>query len=237
MRSLGLILLLLWSGNLLAQNQNLRIDPTRVMDNSNGIIFELKPRPINPGAQYHYIVDDYRPGGIHLVTGNTLSNVPIRYDIMRNRMEIVFEDEIKVLYASKIDSFYWYNASDAGVSKFIRCSTYPSEEHDLKGFLQIRADGPLTLASYTYLKVYPATSSVALSGSHRSHNIFKKEDFFLIRENELVPFPKKRKEALLLMQDHRNEIKQFMRSKGLVLSRKQDLIKILRHYNSLKTSI
>ncbi|MDH3708453.1 MAG: hypothetical protein OER04_01125 [Cyclobacteriaceae bacterium] len=235
MRKFSIILLLLLPGSICAQTQELRIDPTRVYENSNGILFELKPRPSNPSAQYYYIEKEYRPGDIYLKNGNAIRNLPMRYDIMRNRMEIVFEQEIKVLYASRIDSFQWFNTTNVGISRFTRCKNYPVDP-DMKGFLQILADGPLTLASYTYLKVYPATSSVALSGSHREHNIFKKEDFFIIKGQEILGFPKKRKQAMLMMADHKDQIKRFIRSQGLVFSRKQDLVRIFKHYNSLKSA-
>ena len=148
-------------------------------------------------------------------------------------MEISFEDELKVLYASKIDSFSWHNHSGIGEAKFVRCSNYQGIDEDMKGFLQVVAEGPLTLASYTYLKVYPATSSVSLSGSHRDHNIFKKEDFFVLTGNEIKDFPKKRREALGLMSNHREAVKGYIRKNGLIFSRKEDLIRIIRYYNSL----
>ncbi len=219
--------------SLTAFGQDRIIDPTRVYANSNGILYELKPRPTNPTAKYFYISDFFKTGDIYLRTGQKLSNVPIRYDIMRNRMEISFEDELKVLYASKIDSFTWFNPGGTGKSKFVRCKRFKDIDEDMKGFLQVIAEGPLTLGSYTYLKVYPATSSVSLSGSHRDHNIFKKEDFFVIAGDELDDFPKKRKEALTLMADHRDAVKRYMRQHGLIFSRKDDLIKIVRYYNTL----
>ena len=74
---------------------------------------------------------------------------------------------------------------------------------------------------------------MSLSGSHRDHNIFKKEDFFVIDGDEIADFPKKRKEALTLMVDHKEAVKSYIRQNGLLFSRKDDLIKIVRYYNTL----
>lgn len=222
------------SGAPITRGQDVLIDPTRVYENSDNILFELKPQLAKPNAQYYYISEEFRTGRIFLTSGMVVENLPMRYDIMRNRMEVIFKDEVRLLYASKIDSFYWFDTSGSGKSKFIRCSEFIQLPESMKGFLEIITEGALNLGSYTYLKVYPATSSVALSGSHRKHNIFKKEDFFIIENQRLQLFPKKRKLALELMTDHRKEVQEFIREKGLLFSRKDDLIKILDYYNSLK---
>jgi hypothetical protein len=217
----------------MAIGQDVDINPTRVYEGSNNILFELKPKITNPYSQFYYIVDKYHPGNILLFDSTKVTNVPMRYDIMRNRMEILFKDETKVLYARKIISFDWFNADLARNSVFVNCREYALTELDLKGFFEVLVDGPNTLLSHSSLKIFTTTSSISVSGSHRTSNIFKNENFYLKIDDGVIPLPKKRKQILALMPDHKDDIIKFARRKGLLFNRKKDLIAIFEYYNNL----
>ncbi|MGI9542856.1 MAG: hypothetical protein ACR2MX_06320 [Cyclobacteriaceae bacterium] len=213
--------------------QDMEIDPTRVYEGSNNILFELKPKITNPYSQFHYIKDEYNPGTILLFDSAKIENVPMRYDIMRNRMEILLKDETKVLYARKIINFDWFDSDLSRKAKFVNCREYAMTDLDIKGFFEVLVEGDFTLLSHTALKIFTNTSSVSVSGSHRSSNIFKKENFYLQIDNKVTPLPKKRKKILALIPDQKEAIIKYSRKRGLLFNRKKDLIEIFEYYNTL----
>lgn len=158
----------------------------------------------------------------------------MRYDIMRNRMEILFKDETKVLYARKIISFEWFNTQLTRKSVFVNCREYALTNLDVKGFFEVLAEGHYVLLSHATLKIFTNTSSVSVSGSHRSSNIFKNEGFYLLEGQKITPLLKKRKQVIGLMTDHKDEVIRFTRKNGLLFNRKKDLVAIFEYYNRLK---
>jgi len=101
------------------------------------------------------------------------------------------------------------------------------------GFLELLVDGEVTILVHKSVQIYIANSAVSVSGSHRPHDIFYIDNYFLAKEGKLYPIRKRKRKDIYLFEEKRNEIMSFSRKKGLVFNRKKDLILIVSHYNEL----
>ena len=84
--------------------------------------------------------------------------------------------------------------------------------------------------------VYQANTSVSLSGSHRSNDLFWKDDFFLFKNGKVTRIDEKRKENYGSFKPYEKEMKQFIRKNGLYFKTSEDLTLIYREYFKLISS-
>ncbi len=199
-----------------------------------GMYTEIKPKLENPNARAYYMEQQWQLGNIEYEGEKIISNQPLKYDIVRQWMEIKMDDEIMVLPARTIDSFEWFNNTTSTATKFIKTRGFEMDgDIPPVGFFEVLFDGEVQLLSHKSVQIFHANSSVSVSGSHRSHNIVYLEHYYLAKGNKLYKLHKKRKHNLYLFGDKQDQVVRFARKKGLLFSRRADLQQIFLYYNSL----
>ena len=196
---------------------------------------EMKPKLSNPYSKSYYYDQDWITGSIYVKGEAVVEDKPLKYEIVRQWVEVKDGDQVLVLTARKISGFEWYSSENTGSSKFIRATDFKMADGDLVplGFLELLVDGDVKLLMHRSVQIYTANSAVSVSGSHRAHDIFYIDNYFLAKEGKLYPIRKRKRKDIYLFDKKPNEIMSYSRKRGLIFNRKKDLILIVSHYNEL----
>ena len=221
----------------LCQNLNGQIvdkNPNLFLSRSNGLIPEVTPLRQDADVMKMFLEDDWYIGDVKSFEGEFIINKPMKYEIIRNRLEMQIDGQIMGLSHRHVKSFEWFNVSDNRRAVFLNCKDLLFKDAGLIGFLEILSEGKITLSSHKTVKIFQGNSSTSVTGSHRKDDIFIKEQFYYSIDGGLIAqLPKKRRDILKIFKDKKDTIKQFVNWNGLVFKRKEDLIKIFDFYNTL----
>jgi hypothetical protein len=185
-----------------------------------------------------YLDLNWRSGSIMLYgTEKMLEGYPVRYDLLREEMEVKAKNGVKVIEGKKIKSFVWVDSLTKKPQYFINSKEYKSaDDVALLGFYQIMADGKLPLFKNTDAVIKEANYSVQFDVGNRDDQILKKEKLFYAREGKVYPVPGSRKKLIAVFPDHQEEVAKFIRINALSLSDESHVEKIFQHYNSLNVN-
>lgn len=198
---------------------------------TSSLLQELRPKPSDPRGKNYYHYQDWLVGDVILHNDKTISNQLMRYEILRNQMEISFNNKIVILEGRKIKTFEMINPYSSRKVTFTPCAEYELEKEKIIGFFEVLADGDIKLLSHKSIVVFGATKSVALSGSHRENSVFINERFFIARGDDIQEVGKGRKKDLKVFGDKAELVRKYANKNGLIFKRKNDLIEMVEYYN------
>lgn len=199
----------------------------------SGPISEIKPVKLNPNALHIYSEPDWQTGKINFYGEGNLVNVPLRYDIIRNRLVLQMEDELKILHGRHVRSFEWLLPALNRKIIYMNCGEFMFKDKEITGFLEVLVEGKHSLFCHKVVKIFQGNSSTSLSGSHRKDDIYLIDHYYTMRGGFIVPLPKKKRELLDFFGEHEAGINKYIKQNGLLIKRKTDLIKIFAYYNQL----
>jgi len=200
-----------------------------------GFIKERKPEVEDLHSRNYYLNYSWQLGSIVLKGGIEISNVLFKYDIIRHILEVKDNLDIYILSVKSVDSFYWLDANNGKKILFQPVDSYYNAPEAIFGFFEVLGtfksiEDKFELLIHHSVWLYPATSSVSLSGSHKSNDIFWREDFYLSIDGELNKLDRKRKNNYSLFSPYHQEMREFIRKKGLTFRKKEDLTSIFSQY-------
>lgn len=209
-------------------------NPNLFLSRSNGLIPEVTPLRQDAGAIKMFLEDDWYIGDVKSFEDEFIINKPLKYEIIRNRLEMQINGQIMGLSHRHVKSFEWFNVTDNRRAVFLNCKDLLFQDAQLIGFLEILSEGKITLSGHKTVKIFQGNSSTSVSGSHRKDDVFIKEQFYYSIDGGLITLlPKKRRDILKIFGDKKETVKQFLNWNGLVFKRKEDLVKIFDFYNTL----
>ncbi|MTI20301.1 hypothetical protein E1176_04640, partial [Fulvivirga sp. RKSG066] len=97
------------------------------------------------GFSKYYWNQNWHIGNIYFDNGQCLKGYYIRYDILKNQLEIIVDNQYKYLIHNNIERFEWYNPQRLLACKFVNTSYYDFKKEPLTGFLEVIADGHMQL--------------------------------------------------------------------------------------------
>jgi hypothetical protein len=203
-----------------------------------GFIKEKKPETENPYARNYYLTPQWQIGEVDFVNDVTLENVLLKYDVVKHIVEIKDGEEVFMVSARSVDHFRWFNNSDSDFEEFESTRNFYNVPEALFGFFEVLIDTQVGMVDYKVLThhnvyVYVANTSVSLSGSHKTNDLFWESKFFLFENGTIVPIPEKRKDTYALFGEHQEEMKRFIKRKGLYFKDKNDVELIFAEYFKL----
>lgn len=163
------------------------------------------------------------------------SNVALRYNVLRDEFEIK-----RTLSTSNYDAKVLRKSKDIYVKIFNKLYVYfDNLPNNKKGgyFEVVYAGEGLSLYKKTrkeFIEGKKAINSIAVDILPQYR---EKEALFLLNsDNELIKLPKSRSGKISNLNQHKKEVKQFIRDEKLNVNKVYDLIKLLTYYNSLGKS-
>ena len=151
---LTMLALLVFATTSLAQIPTINPYVLETDDRTPIAIFDIK----TPGTYYYD--GGWNAGHIHLNNGDSLVGYNMRYDLIKNHLEVLWGTRKIGIYGTNIDSFDWFSATRQQMQKFISKQQYlfPNPEN-VAGFLELLADGEVRLLkSKTIIPRYQGNS-------------------------------------------------------------------------------
>ncbi|MGB3777342.1 MAG: hypothetical protein WA960_03220 [Tunicatimonas sp.] len=97
-----------------------------------------------------YLSDRWNQGSIVLLTGDTIKNYPLNYNLLTQNVEVKTKQTVKVVPIGDVQQFYWLD-NDQRLT-FINGSGYTMGGTPIVGSYQVLAEGTLNL-----FRKYPLT--------------------------------------------------------------------------------
>ena len=169
-------------------------------------------------------------GEVDMKNGQTLRG-EMNYSIKNNSLCILVDSIVKSYDISSIESFQVFDSGKKETKIFFSLP-YQVETNFYRNFIfELLEQGKLTLFSRVvpteeYRNMYYAGSYIWVK------DIVLKENYFFLRDTEIVPFSADLKELLSFTEDKKNEIRIFLKENRLLLESREDIMKVVSYYNS-----
>lgn len=217
---------------LSAQGQTSRsegmIDLSTNLENS--LVQQIPLKPLSTTGTYFYL-DEWKKGQIELFNGSKINGFSLKYDIENDELVIKTDQAVKKLDGQDVRKFALTNSLQP--INFINAKFYSINGIVKGGFYEILVVGENQLLSKQSVAIQQATYNPAIDMGTEENKIVKKETLFLARNMELFEFGSSQKKNLEIFGSKSQIIKQFAKDNKLKLKKKEDLIQIVSHYNSI----
>jgi hypothetical protein len=170
----------------------------------------------------HLYADDWRQGTIVLKGNRTLKGeiaVKFDYDVVLFRLA----DEVMVVPAHKIDSFYIFDSEGDNGSQFVSIE--------------------LTIGAARYHQFFELLIAGDVSLLRRQHLVWYsihfdevEYDYFVKRENEITTLRKFKRHVYPQMVKSSQALSSFVSDNRLSLTKSADVVRIIDHFNQLQAN-
>ncbi len=205
---------------------------------------------INPGGQVaeisepivgvkgtRYLSDDWQVGNIYISSGVEVSDLFLRYDLQRTRLELNTASGIRVVPSNDIDYFEMRDSKSISSQKrkFVHFKFF---EYDLplptQGFFEVLNPNEenQVLIKHGY-KIQDAYYVPALDAGNKEAKIYKTEDLYLKIDGKVKEVPRKKKEIFTLFGKKASQIEKHAKQENFNPRHKDELVQLVKHYNEL----
>ncbi|MEP0984103.1 hypothetical protein [Ekhidna sp.] len=180
-------------------------------------------------GRYHFD-QSWNAGNIHLKNGDSLIAYYMRYDLIRNQLEVILGNNIKAINGSFIESFEWFSVDRLRPEVFISKQSIQFENSgDVTGFLQLLEEGVVRLLKCKRMIAPKAATSPTLVNDTDS-DIQAIEEFFLVLDGKAIEISGGKKKNLEIFNS--KPLTKFVKQSNLRFNNESDLKKIVEYYNS-----
>lgn len=157
-----------------------------------------------------------------------------RYELHSNTIEVKTETGVMVLDVKEISSYTTVDASERK-HEFINGSSLLVEGSPVRNLFEVLAQGKLTLyKKYSYYISIPNYNPALAVGNPNEQVYLQNEIYFSFNNDKNIKkAPPKKKKFLEMLPDHSEELKKFITDNKLNVSKEVDIVKAVKHYNSL----
>ena len=190
-------------------------------------IFQIEVETTN----HYYLNEEWRNGSIFLKSGMALKNVPIRYDFLSGLIELKYNNEVRTMRAQFLDYFEF---SDTLLDKrelYIHASKLVPDE---LGFYKLLHDDVISLVRKDVLDSREPTYVAALDVGDRAVQYFLETSYFMVRNDELFPFEKKKKQRQIIFGSELEVMDDYIKENKLDWNLEEDLIRMVSYLNQLR---
>ncbi|MEM7367325.1 MAG: hypothetical protein AAF587_01920 [Bacteroidota bacterium] len=181
-----------------------------------------------------YIQDEWATGDIHLLSGDSLVNYPLKYDLEQRRMEIRAEKEVRILGQSDISHFHWLNELTGVDVHFVNARDFEFQGVQMDGMLELLVDGDqMKLLSLQDIIIQQGTYNRQIDIGDRTPRIVKKESFFLFHSGTMFKLNHNKRKTLLHFRGKSESVLQYAKKHGLGFKKRADLIELVAFFHSL----
>lgn len=178
-----------------------------------------------------YYDTEFRMGSINVYgTESALKNIPMRYNIETNEIELKYPRGIRVMAGEKVQSFAWENESGEN-AVFINSKDFTYNNTRLIGFLEIIMQGEIPCFRRKEISFKQNQYIPALNAGDKNTEVIKNEMYLFLLENELKNIKNKR-DLVSYFPSIENELQEFMKKNNLGLKHPDDLKNIFYFINS-----
>lgn len=200
---------------------------------AGGQVAQIPMKPVETiGTSLLY--DDWALGTITITENKVVENYLINYDLEKDELLIKTDEDVRVLRGYRVQSFD-ISQGDGIKRHFINSSNHLLDGTPLTGFLEVLVNDDVMLFSKTKISIKAPSYNIQIDYGKRADEILKVESFYIAEDENIMLIGKSKKKSLSLFGDQTNTIDNFMKKNKLKFKSKEDLIKIVEYYNSIKS--
>lgn len=226
MKKYIIILAVLISTNIFAQKSN-----DAVVSFSGGVM-NLKNVPAletrTVGSVYLY--EEWNNASFSLFDGRVVKDLPVKYDLRSQRIEIKYEDDLKVLPVDLIKEIYIFNSLTGEVEHLLNCTNF---SYDKKGFYHIVYNGKKTLMKKIELELLDGNYNTIMNVGSKDSRYTKRTEYYYAENGKVKKIRKGKKNILNILEDKKDIIANYAKDNKLKYNSDDDLKKIFNYYDSL----
>lgn len=221
----------LQSSFLFSQDNNTQVFVIDHMTNPGEVLEEI-PLPLSSLEGTFYLEDEWQTGNIYLKTNQVLKNLPLRYDLEHEILEIRVQNNVKVCRPDMLKKFEWKNKESGKYQTFVNTAHFTPTNIKLhKGIMEVLVEDNVSLLKETTIKIIKSTYVPTVDVGQRNDRIKKDDKYYLQIDNKLFGIQKRKEKNLAILQDCKS-LDNFIKVNHLRFNTKEDLIAIVREYNS-----
>ena len=176
----------------------------------------------------------WHEGKMVLVEEDTLVG-KLKYDMTQDIVQVQVNDKMYTYGASKI---FYFDIFDETVDYYRQFFTLPYgliSNYKVPVIFEVLIEGNITLLSREkiILKSSQINSAYMYSPSSYNREVLTYEYFFLDRTGNITEYTLKKKSLFAALQKREQQVSKFIRTNGLRIDRRSDLIRIISFYNGI----
>jgi hypothetical protein len=232
--------LLMIIGGVYAQqeryNKNNNVPPQKEESSTNNLDQAVKITDLDDGGggyNYSYFYGDpcgmylnkqWQPGHVKVLEGDEMEGL-FRYNICVQKIEAIIKgDTFAFARSEEIDY------AVIGESKFVFRPYIRANRELSHGWFEKLCDGECALFLRRYIKFRKTDGD----DDHSNDQLYRLQEFYVRKAEKPLQRLYMKKDALLeMLSDHEAEIISYMKTNKLKAKREEDLLQILKYYNSL----
>ena len=181
-----------------------------------------------------YIMESWTNATILFKSNEIIENIPVKYDLKENLMEIKTKKTIKVCPPERIIAFELNDSANGEVRAFVNCNQF-KVEYSLVGFYEVLVDEEdgFMLLKKTEASIKESNYNPALDVGEMTAKIIKRDAFYIAKNKTAYSIPKRKKAFLKLFGKKSALIGDFVKREKSKLNDQEDLIKIIAYCNSI----
>lgn len=197
----------------------------RVVDRTSGGYNEFQPKPEK--IESVYLQDDWTSGTLMLLSGDTIKDLSLKYDIKNSLLEINTDVGIKVASLSKIKGFELAVVP----RKQLFLNANRQQVPGLTGLVEVLITGKTSLYAKPSIDIIAGNYNAALDVGSRGDKAVKKENLFLVKDGQATDVTRAGKKIVANFPGREGEIEKYVKEGHLSYKKKEDLAAIVRFAN------
>ncbi|MEO9871624.1 hypothetical protein [Ekhidna sp.] len=194
----------------------------------NSLVTNVVPSHLTSIGQF-YADEEWNAGNIFLKNGDSLVAYYMRYDLVRNHLEVIIDTKIVALNGSFIDQFEWFSVQRLKPERFINKDHFHfTESEEIYGFSELLEDGEIKLLkSKVVFAPQRATSPTLVNSTDEKIQVIEK--FFIEKEDVIYEVSGSKKKNLEILNS--KELKEYIKGSNLHFTNENDLRRIIKFVN------
>ncbi len=215
--------------NIEGEAQVPQTNPFFLIDHEQSLA-RVKAIQLRSIGRYHYDTK-WNAGNIYLQNGDTLRMYYMRYDIVRNHLEVIIDKQMKSVHGSLIARFDWFDAEKLKEIRFVNSRIFHFDHNEVRGFLELLVDGKMKLLKYKKTVALGKATSPTLVNDTGS-NIRTFGHYYLYNGQSTHKISNGRKKNLAFFSSV--ELEKHVTNSKFKFGNENDLKKIVAFYNKLQ---
>lgn len=180
-----------------------------------------------------YLFAQFRPGLAELRNGKRYDNVVLNIDLIRQEVLFINESGRQLAFNEEVSAVVFKDTLNGELVNTLFRNGYPAtSSSSAKDYFQVLAEGKLTLLKRTWKVIWQEKT---FNSATVTKNILTKYAYcvFEPHNNVMRSIKLNAKTLLMLFSSQEEEMKRYLQSLRLDVSKEGDLVKIFAHYNAL----
>lgn len=196
------------------------------------LLQDITGRPIDQ-KQYEnvngspYFTEEYDKGKVMLTNGNLYENVPLRYDLVADKLMFKSEKGQELEFTQPVLEFKLMEDQYVFRSGFA-----PVDNHTSASFYQVLAGEEESQAMLLKNTDRLIREEKAYGTANITKNIIEYANYYIAKNNQLTKV-KSEKDVLAALGGKEEQLKEYIKNNKLKVKNEEDMAALVKYYNSL----